>query len=149
DADTGSSAAGAIHLVPPVVNGEVDLTIGVLPSAGNRGGFGTVKRLPAWGIRHGCGFQARAPLSGQRAVSGSLLRSLRPAPRLGVEVGMTIDAVRDGARVMEMDVEMDHLHRGRKLDGFIHRGHQGWDVARALWPRVTPHWVRLAIVACC
>ncbi|HEX2046359.1 MAG TPA: glycosyltransferase [Acidimicrobiales bacterium] len=147
DADTGSSAAAAAALLEPVLAGEADMTVGVLPSAGRRGGFGLVRRLAAAGIRRGTGgFVPRAPLSGQRAVRGPLLRSLDVAPRFGLEVGLTVDAVRAGARVVEVPVAMDHRHTGRSPSGFTHRGRQGADAVRALWPRLTSRRSRTALV---
>ena len=147
DADTGATASGAAELLGPVLAGEADMTVGVLPSAGGRGGFGTVRRLAAAGIRRGAGgFVATAPISGQRAVRGPLLRSLELAPRFGLEVGLTIDAVRAGARVLEVPVVMDHRHTGRSWSGFAHRGRQGADIARALWPRLTSSRARMTAV---
>jgi hypothetical protein len=147
DADLGDTAALADALLAPVLAGEADMTVGVLPSAGARGGFGNVRRLAASGIRRASGFEARAPLSGQRAVRGELLRSLALADRFGLEVGLTIDAVRAGARVLEVDVPMDHRHTGRRMSGFRHRGRQGVDIVRALWPRLTSSRTRVAVIA--
>ena len=137
DADVGRTAAAARSLLGPVLADEADMTIAVLPSAGRRGGFGLVRNLSRWGIRRACGFVAAAPLSGQRAVRADLLRSLEPAARFGLEVGLTIDAVRQGARVREVPVALDHRHTGRRPSGFAHRGRQGTDIVRALWPRLT------------
>ena len=144
DADVGSSAAGAEPLLAPVLGGQADLATGVLPGAGRRGGFGVVRRLAEAGIRRATGEGARAPLSGQRAVRAPLLRSLPLAERFGLETAMTIDARRAGARTVEVDVAMDHHHRGRTVTGFRHRARQGADIARALWPRLTTPAVRLA-----
>ena len=147
DADTGATASGAAELLGPVLAGEADMTVGVLPSAGGRGGFGTVRRLATAGIRRGAGgFVATAPISGQRAVRGPLLRSLELAPRFGLEIGLTVDAIRAGARVVEVPVDMDHRHTGRTLSGFAHRGRQGADIVRALWPRLTTSRGRMAAV---
>jgi hypothetical protein len=146
DADVGATSAEAAALVQPVLDGEADMTIGVLPGAGRRGGFGLVRDVAAAGIRratrgwHGGGsdgFRARAPLSGQRAVRGSLVRGLELAPRFGLETALTIDAVRAGARVGEVPVAMEHRHGGRGPRGFAHRARQGGDVLRALWPRTS------------
>ena len=137
DADIGATAGAARSLLGPVLADEADMTIAVLPSAGRRGGFGLVRNLSRWGIRRACGFVAAAPLSGQRAVRADLLRSLEPAARFGLEVGLTIDAVRQGARVLEVPVALEHRHTGRKLSGFAHRGRQGTDIVRALWPRLS------------
>lgn len=146
DADLGTTAAGAEPLLGPVVAGEADMTIGVLPGAGRKGGFGLVKRLSAAGIRRGCGFEATAPLSGQRAVRREVLDHLEPVERFGLEVALTIDAVRSGARVVEVEVDIDHAHTGRRLAGFRHRGRQGRDIARALWPRLTRRGTRVGLI---
>ncbi len=147
DADTGATAAGAGVLLEPVLAGAADMAIGVLASADGRGGFGLVRRLAAAGIRRGAGgLVVTAPLSGQRAVRGPLLRSLDLAPRFGLEVGLSVDASRAGARVVELPVDMDHRHTGRSLAGFRHRGRQGSDVVRALWPRLTSSRTRMGVV---
>jgi hypothetical protein len=138
DADVGATAsAGAEVLLPPVLDGAADMTVGVLPSAEGRGGLGKVRDLARAGIRRACGFEARAPLSGQRAIGAPLLRSLDLASRFGLETALTIDVVRRGGSVVEVDVAMDHHHTGRSVRGFWHRGRQGADVVRALWPRLT------------
>ena len=136
DADTGASASAALSLLAPVLSGDADLVIGVLPSAGKKAGFGLVNETARRGIRAACGYEAVRPLSGQRAVRGPLLRSLRLAPRYGMEVSMTVDAVRRGARVVEIPVEMTHRHTGRSLRGFAHRARQGLDVVLPLIPRL-------------
>ena len=146
DADLGDTAGLAASLLGPVLAGEADMTVAVLPSAGAKGGFGSVRRLAAEGIRRATGFTPRAPLSGQRAVRGELLRSLVPAERFGLETALTIDALRAGARVVEVDVPMNHRHTGRRIAGFRHRGNQGLDILRALWPRLTTPAVRTALI---
>lgn len=145
DADTAATAAATAPLLAAVAAG-ADLAIGVLPPAGGRGGFGSVRRLARSGIRRACGFEAAAPLSGQRAVRGELLRSLEAADRFGLEVGMTVDAVRAGAKVVEVPVTVDHAHTGRGPAGFVHRGAQGFDLVRALWPRLLSERSRLVLL---
>jgi len=149
DADLGATAAMAGDLLTPVLAGDAGMTIAVLPSAGTKAGLGGVKRLAGAGIERGTGgrFRPRAPLSGQRAVEAGLLRSLPPADRFGLETGLSIDAVRAGARVVEVEIPMDHRHTGRTLEGFRHRATQGVHIVRALWPRLTTARQRvLAIV---
>ncbi|HEX2700174.1 MAG TPA: glycosyltransferase [Acidimicrobiales bacterium] len=149
DADLGATAAVAGELLTPVLAGEAEMVVAVLPSSGTKGGFGSVRRLAGAGIARATtgGFRPRSPLSGQRAVDARLLRSLPLADRFGLEVGLTIDAVRTGARVVEVDLPMDHRHTGRSVAGFRHRGAQGAHVVRALWPRLTSARQRaLAIV---
>jgi hypothetical protein len=146
DADVGPYAAEASALLGPVLEDRADLVIGVLPSPGSRGGFGNVRRLARAGIARACGFDARAPLSGQRAVRARYLRDLEAAGRFGLEVAMTIDAVRAGARVVEVEVAMEHRHTGRSVSGFRHRGAQGLDIVGALWPRLVPRAVRRGLL---
>jgi hypothetical protein len=136
DADTGQTAGGAAPLVEAVRSGGIDLAIGRLPRPSS-GGFGLVKRLAAWLIKRATGFEAIEPLSGQRAVTGAALQACRPlAPGFGVETAMTIDAVRRGFHVVELDVEMRHRPTGRDLLGFVHRGRQGADIMVAGMLRV-------------
>ena len=147
DDDVGRTASVAVRLLAPVLDGDADMTIGVLPSAAGRGGFGIVSSFARRAIERATGFRPRAPLSGQRAVRAELLRSLLPlAERFGLETALTIDAKRAGARIGEVEIEMDHRHRGRSLAGFRHRAGQGVDIARALWSRMTTSRQRMAFV---
>lgn len=146
DADVGASAWSAASLLEPVLSGSADMTVGVLPGAGTRGGFGLVCRLARAGIRHITGVTPAAPLSGQRAVRAELLRELALAPRFGLEVAMTTDVLARGARVVEIPVPMEHRNTGRTFGGFVHRARQGADVARALWPRLTSSRTRMALI---
>jgi len=146
DADLGATASGCRALLGPVLNGQADMTVGVLPPAGGRGGIGLVRVLAAKGISRACGFAAAAPLSGQRAVRGEVIQNCCLARRFGLEVGLTIDVIRAGSRVLEVPIEADHHHRGRSLGGFAHRGRQGIDIGRALWPRLTSPAIRIGLV---
>lgn len=137
DADLGPSASQAGALLDEVVSGRADLAIGVLPRQTAHGGFRLVKRAAAATIRALCGFRATEPLSGQRALSAEALAAVRPlAEGFGVEVAMTVDAVRAGLRVREIPVAMTHAATGRDLGGFLHRARQGLDLLRASAPRV-------------
>ncbi|MGH9150701.1 MAG: glycosyltransferase, partial [Acidimicrobiales bacterium] len=62
DADVTTEPAELQRLLAPVVAGESDLAVGVLPGAGAGGGFGLVRLLAAAGIRRGSGLVVRAPL---------------------------------------------------------------------------------------
>ena len=136
DADVGATAAVARPILEPVLADEADLVVGVLP-AGSTGGLGSIRRLAAAGILRAGGVRVQAPLSGQRAVRADLLRDLPSVERFGLEVGMTIDAARAGARLLEVPVPMTHRRTGRTVAGFVHRGRQGLDIARSMWPRLT------------
>jgi glycosyltransferase involved in cell wall biosynthesis len=139
DADLGATAGEGRLLLEEVSSGRTDLAIGVLPRDPRHGGFGLVKRLAARVIRARCGFRAREPLSGQRALRREAMDAVRPlAPGFGVEVAMTIDAVRAGLRVREVPVAMTHAPTGRDLAGFAHRARQGWDLLAAAGRRIRP-----------
>ena len=73
----------------------------------------------------------------QRAATRAVLRACRPlASGFAVEAAMTVDAVRLGYRVVEIDVEMSHRPSGKGLSGFVHRGRQGVHVLAAMVPRL-------------
>jgi glycosyl transferase family 2 len=132
DADLGSTASGLDPLLDAVRQGRADIAIAAFPKLGG-GGFGIVKRTAALLIRAASGFEAREPLSGQRALTAAALAAVRPlAPGFGIEVGMTIDAVRAGLRVVEIPIDgLSHRPTGRGARGFAHRAHQGADILAA------------------
>ncbi len=134
DGDLAESAAQAGILLGPVIRGEADMTIAAFPRPVGKAGFGLVKGLARWGIaRMGNGFRADAPLSGQRALSRAAWSRVTPfAFGYGVEVALTIRALRAGLRVSEVPTTMSHAATGRDMAGFMHRGRQFVHVARAL-----------------
>ena len=135
DGDVGDSAAEAGVLLREVMEDRLDLAIGRLPPQPG-GGFGLVKALSRTATRMLCGFDAAEPLSGQRAVTRTVLESCRPlAMGFGLETAMTIDAIRLGFRVGEVPVAMAHRATGRSAAGFRHRAGQGVDIVRAVVPR--------------
>lgn len=137
DGDLGATASRLIRLIEVVTSGEVDMAIAILPPA-RAGGFGLVKRTAAHLIRGRSGFRASEPMSGQRALTAGALAAVRPlAEGFGVETAMTIDAVRAGLRVVEVPVDgLEHRPTYRTPRGFLHRGRQGWDMVRAVVPRM-------------
>jgi hypothetical protein len=147
DADLAATASAADRLLAPVLGDEADMTIGVFPPAEGRGGSGRVKALAGRAIQRATGRELREPLSGQRAVRRALLVGLPSADRFGLEVAMTIDALRAGARVVEVEVPMDHRHTGGSWSGVVHRARQGADIGRSLWPRLVSARVRLVAIA--
>jgi len=136
DADLGETASAFPNLVEPVLQGECDMAIAVLPQALTKGGFGLVKRLAKRGVLPLCGYEAAAPLSGQRAIhSAALGRIGRLADGFGVEVGLTIDAIKLGCRVQEREVAFSHRESGRDWGDWYHRGKQLCAVGGTLWRR--------------
>ena len=135
DGDLGASAAELAQLVAAVEAGECDLAIAAFRRRVG-GGFGLAVGFARWAIRRRCGAEMAAPISGQRAMRGDVLGSLLPfAPGFGMEIGMTVDAVRAGHRVREYEIDLAHRATGRTLGGFIHRGSQLRDFARAYLQR--------------
>ncbi len=134
DADLGSSAAQAALLLGPIERGEADMVIAGFPKPEGKAGFGLVKGLARFGIRRmGGGFSTDAPLSGQRALTRDCLAAVRPfSTGYGVEVGLTVRALRKGYRLQEVETTMTHAATGRNLAGFIHRGRQFVHVTLAL-----------------
>lgn len=131
DGDLGASAARLEPLVIAVAAGECDLAVAAF---GRRvgGGFGLALGFAHWSIRHLCGFDAKAPISGQRAMAADVLRATLPFARgYGMEIGMTVDAVRAGYRVGEYELDLSHRATGRSVAGFAHRGRQLIDFLRA------------------
>jgi hypothetical protein len=48
-----------------------------------------------------------------------------------METGMTIDAVRAGFRLREIELDLEHRATGRSISGFLHRARQLRDFGRA------------------
>jgi glycosyltransferase involved in cell wall biosynthesis len=135
DADLGSSARQLVALVGAVERRECDLAVGAFRLR-RGGGFGITLGFARRAIERRCGYRARAPISGQRAMRASVLRGLVPfAAGYGMETAMTIDAVRAGYRLCEIELDLEHRATGRSLGGFLHRGRQLRDIARAYWSR--------------
>jgi hypothetical protein len=142
DADLEESAANAAALLEPVVAGEADVTIATLPpqrTAG--GGRGYVVRLARAGVEQATGWTPTQPLSGQRCLTWEAYEAAVPlAPGWGVEVGMTIDLLRAGFRVQEVEVPLHHRVTGTDFAAQLHRARQLRDVGWALASRgVRPH----------
>jgi glycosyltransferase involved in cell wall biosynthesis len=135
DGDLGDSARELRALVDALRGGDAGLAVASFTTHGG-GGFGLALAFARWAIRRRCGLSTRAPISGQRALRASVLRDTLPfAPGFGMEVGMTIDAVRAGHRVVEIELDLAHRASGRTPAGFIHRARQLIDFMRAYLSR--------------
>jgi glycosyltransferase involved in cell wall biosynthesis len=135
DADLGESASQAELLAEPVSSGEADMSIATFPKPSGKAGFGLVMNLARQGIRDlgDPDFDAQAPLSGQRALNRTCVATVTPfAFGYGVEVALTVRALRSGMKVLEVPTTMTHAATGRDLSGFMHRGRQYVHVRRAL-----------------
>jgi glycosyl transferase family 2 len=130
-----------------LLDGGADLTVAAFRER-QGGGFGIAKRAARELIKLCSGFEAREPLSGQRALSPEARAACFPlAPGFGCEVRMTIDAVRAGLRVEELDLALRHRATARDLGGFLHRGRQLLEAVLACGPLAENHrGLRLPLV---
>ena len=137
DADLADSAVHAAPLADPVLDGRADMTIAVFKTTVKLGGHGLVAGLSGAGIRRATGWQPTQPLNGQRCLTRAAFEAARPlAPGWGVETALTIDLMRKGLRVTEVEVPLAHRATGTDLRSQLHRARQLADVARALATRL-------------
>ncbi len=135
DADLERTAQLGERLLEPIVTGQADLAVAAFPKEGGKSGFGIVENLARTAVRYFGGITTRSPLSGQRAVRKEALQSLPDiGSGFGLEVAMTVQALRSGYRVVEVEVPFTHAKTGRDLPGFKHRIkqllHITWVVAK-------------------
>ena len=135
DGDLGASAAQLASLVAAVERDECDLAVAAF-SRRVGGGFGLALGFAHWAIRRLCGAETAAPISGQRALRTEALRAALPfAKGFGMEIGMTVDAVRAGYRLREYELDLEHRATGRDFRGFLHRAGQLRDFALVFFAR--------------
>jgi len=135
DADLAPSARELIPLVDAVEAGRCDVAIGTFAEP-EGGGFGFTLGYARKAVERLCGAHLEAPLSGQRAMRIATLRELIPfADGWGMETGMTIDAIRAGKRVEELELPLAHRATRRTPAGFLHRARQLRDIRRAVRAR--------------
>ena len=130
DGDLGDSAARLSPLVEAVRGDECDLAVAAF-SRRVGGGFGLALGFAHRAIRRLCGAETKAPISGQRAMRAEALRATLPfAKGYGMEIGMTVDAVRASYRLGEYELDLEHRATGRSFAGFLHRARQLRDFVR-------------------
>jgi Glycosyl transferase family 2 len=136
DGDLAESAGCAGALVQPVRDGQADMTIAVFSERVRAGGHGFVIGLSGAGIKRATGWAPAQPLNGQRCLTRAAFEAARPlAAGWGVETGLTIDLLRQGFRVTEVEVPMAHRATGTGWHAQWHRARQFAGVARALATR--------------
>jgi glycosyltransferase involved in cell wall biosynthesis len=130
EGDLGATARELPRLVEALERGDGDLVVARFARRVG-GGFGVVLRFSRWAIRRRAGVEPEAPISGQRAMRGEVLDAVLPfAHGFGMETAMTIDAVRAGYRLKEVELELEHRATGRTAAGFLHRFRQLVDIVR-------------------
>jgi Glycosyl transferase family 2 len=108
----------------PLVGAGTDLAVAVFAHRGN-GGLGVAKGVAQALIERRGGRRMAEPLSGQRFLSERARARVFPvAAGFGVETRMTIDALRAGLGVVEVELDLSHRATGRDVAGFVHRGLQ-------------------------
>jgi Glycosyl transferase family 2 len=118
----------------PLLEEEADLAVAAFAER-QGGGFGIVKRTARELLRLATGRELREPLSGQRALSASARERCFPtAAGFGCEARMTLDALRAGLEVREVELPLGHRSTGRDLPGFLHRARQLRDLLLAFGP---------------
>jgi hypothetical protein len=150
-----AAPAGALLLCDADLRGELgalvegtgDLRIAAFDRSVG-GGFGLAKGAARALIRLATGAETREPLSGQRRLSPAAREACFPlAAGFGCEAGMTVDAVRAGLGLREVELPLAHRATGRDLGGFVHRGRQLRDILLAFGPQARNHrGLRLPLV---
>jgi hypothetical protein len=136
DADLAHTAGNAAPLIEPIRAGTADMTVAVFTNRVKLGGRGFVVRLSGAGIHRATGFQPAQPLNGQRCLTRAAFAAALPLARgFGVETALTIDLLRRGMRITEVDVDLAHRATGSDWRGQLHRARQFTDVAAALAAR--------------
>ena len=139
DADLGASAARAQHLIGPVVTERADLTIAIpirrAPGSPDPG-FHLVETTAARGVSELAGWTPRAPLATNRCLTRRAYELASPlAAGDGADVGMTIDLLRAGLRVQEIEIDLDSPDEPSGLAARLDRALVLKDVTRALTAR--------------
>lgn len=134
DADLGETASEGGALLTPLLEDRADMTIASFPVIpGKGGGMGLVVRLARTGIQALTGRVMQAPLSGQRAVRRAVIERVGGfASGWGVEIALTVLALRAGFRVEEIPTTMTHRVTGRSPQAVLHRAAQFAAAAKVL-----------------
>jgi hypothetical protein len=118
----------------PLIESDADLAVAVFTTRVG-GGFGIAKRVARQLVRLRTGVEPCEPLSGQRLLTARAREACFPlAPGFGCEVRMTIDALRAGLTLEEIELDLGHRPTARDAAGFLHRGRQLVDALVATGP---------------
>jgi hypothetical protein len=113
------------------------MTVAVFAERVRRGGHGLVVGLSGAGIERATGWRPAQPLNGQRCLTRAAFEAARPlAAGFGVETALTIDLLRLGLRIAEVQVPLAHRATGNDWRAQAHRARQFADVTRALAVRM-------------
>ncbi|MDN5804618.1 MAG: hypothetical protein L0H26_08565, partial [Microlunatus sp.] len=100
------------------------------------GGPDLAERTAAWGIRELTGWTPRAPLGTNRCLTRRAYELASPlAAGAGADVGMSVDLLRAGLRVSEVEVAFDSVRPTQDLSAQVQRARAVTEVSRALTTR--------------
>ncbi len=134
DADLGESSSDVKKLIYPVLEDQADLTIAKFHSPTKKGGIGLVKLLSKYGVFLMTKKKINTVLSGQRVYRKEVIEDITYIPNnFGIEVAMTVGALKKDYIIKEINVSMTHRETGRNISGFIHRGKQFIDIFKTLF----------------
>jgi len=137
DADLKESVGEIIKLIKPVQENKCDLAIAKFKNAGISGGFGILKNFAKWAVKILGGQYIEFPLSGQRAFKKEVFTKIKKFEKgYGIETAFTIDALRAGFKILEVDTNFKQRTFGKSLKGFLHRGKQFWEIGKVIARRV-------------
>lgn len=142
DAGLGASAAAAQQLIGPVVTQRADLVVGIPARTAGQAdeSLDLVATTAARGIAELAGWTPRAPLATNRCLTRRAYELASPlAAGDGADVGMTIDLLRAGLRVQEVEVDLDDAEAVAGLAARLDRALVLADVTRALAARGLVH----------
>lgn len=133
DGDLGETAVNTAPLISPVLTGETDMSIALLPPQPGAGGRGIVVRTARRAVASMTGWTPTQPLSGQRCLTREAFEAGTPlAHGWGVETGLTIDLLRQGFSALEVPCDLRHRPSSPNLRGTMHRAAQYRDVLLAI-----------------
>lgn len=133
DGDLAETAVNTAPLIDPVVKGEADFSIALLPPQPGAGGCGLVVGAARKAIAKMTGWTPTQPLSGMRCMTREAFEAATPLARgWGVETGMSIDLVAQGYVPIEVPCDLRHRPSGKDFKGQMHRAAQFRDVQLAI-----------------
>lgn len=136
DGDLAETAVNTAPLVDPVLAGEADMSIALLPPQPGAGGRGFVVGAARTAISKMTGWTPMQPLSGMRCLTREAFEAATPLARgWGVETGLSIDLVSAGYIAVEVPCDLKHRPSGRDWKGTVHRANQYRDVQLAIAAR--------------
>lgn len=136
DADLKESVIEVTKLIKPVMENKCDMAIAKFENAGG-GGFGILKNFAKLSVKILGGQYIEFPLSGQRAFKKEIFTKVKKfAKGYGIETAFTIDTLRAGFKILEVDTNFKQRTFGKSLKGFLHRGKQMWEIGKVVGRRV-------------